>query len=362
MNRFVGPILALVLLVAVGAGIYMSASDAWQQSKAVSVTGLSGSEKIPFFSDPRVIELLASKGFEVHLQKAGSRQIATSFDLNKFDFAFPAGVPAAEKIRREVKSSKSFQVFFTPIVIATWEPIVSILEANDLVERRSDYWGFDTGKYQQVVASEVRWNDLQDNSDYAVNKSVLLTSTDVRKSNSAAMYLSLMSYVANGNSIVKNEAEARKVLPFVKGLFLKQGYVESSSQTPFDDYLVMGMGKSPMVIAYESQFIYSATPDAGGVPGQAVLMYPEPTIYTKHIFIGLTDAGKQLGQLLDTDEELRKLAIEHGFRNQNRGYFKEFTESLGIDLPGTLVNVIEPPSYEVTETMIQAIERAYQGG
>ncbi len=55
------------------------------------VTGLVGSEKAPFFEDERVQKALRRHGLEVTVQKAGSREIATSFDLSQYDFAFPAG-------------------------------------------------------------------------------------------------------------------------------------------------------------------------------------------------------------------------------------------------------------------------------
>ena len=37
----------------------------------------------------------------------------------------------------------------------------------------------------------VRWRDLKDNTAFPTGKSILINSTDVRKSNSAAMYLAL---------------------------------------------------------------------------------------------------------------------------------------------------------------------------
>ena len=40
----------------------------------------------------------------------------------------------------------------------------------------------------------------------------------------------------------------------------------------------------------------------------------------------------------------------------------EFTAVHNITLPDTIVNVIEPPSYEVLEGLIQLIEQKYQQG
>jgi hypothetical protein len=293
------------------------------------------------------------------VQKAGSREIATSFNLQDYDFAFPAGVPAAEKIRREKGISRSYNAFFTPMAIASWEPIVQILVANGLAEDRGGYYAFNTEEYLALVSGGKRWSDLDNNAEYPVNKSMLITSTDVRKSNSAAMYLALASYVANGNSVVQSQAEIDAVLPLMESLFLKQGYVEYSSAAPFEDYLVMGMGKAPLVMIYEAQFIDAASAPNGGMQPGMVLMYPEPTLFTKHILIPLSENGERLGELLENNPELQRLAIEHGFRSNDAAYFREYVGKQQLTLPDNLVNVVDPPSYEVLEPMIQLIEQKY---
>lgn len=74
-------------------------------------------------------------------------------------------------------------------------------------------------------------------------------------------------------------------------------------------------------------------------------MYPIPTIFTKHMLIPLSEAGATLGDLLTTDPELQRLAVEHGFRNSNRAYFDKFVAGLrlqrtiGIVLALVLVTV-----------------------
>src|SRR4030095_6448927 len=105
------------------------------------------------------------------------------------------------------------------------------------------------------VNQDKRWSELTGNTAYAVNKAILINSTDVRRSNSGAMYLALASYVLNGNQVVQSSEQANKLLPQLEALFLKQGFTESSSEAPFEDYLVMGMGKAPLVMIYEAQFI-----------------------------------------------------------------------------------------------------------
>ncbi|MGD9888955.1 MAG: hypothetical protein AB7S56_06800 [Halothiobacillaceae bacterium] len=357
MNRLLAPILGLLLLAGLGYAIYNSMNGQLALKAQVTVTGLIGSEKEAFFADPRVQQALLKHGLIVKAEKAGSRQIATAFDLKKYDFAFPAGQPAADKILQSVGKRPTFVPFYTPMVIASWQPIAKILQANGVVREKDGvfYW-FDLDRYFDWTQREIRWKDLQDSTDYPVNKSVLIRTTDVRKSNSAAMYLALMSYIANGQRVVASREEMEASLPKLLPLFLRQGYTEYSSEGPFENYLSLGMGSSPLVMIYESQFIHEALKTPSGIRPNMALLYPEPGLFTRHVLIGLNDNGTRLGQILSDDPELQKLAIEHGFRNTDVAAFKTQIESRKLAIPSDLVQIIDPPSYETLEGMIQAIE------
>lgn len=353
----------IVFFVIVGVAVAIALFARLGPGKVTAVTGLIGSEKAPFFADVRVQRALARQGLQVTVQRAGSREIATRADLKSFDFAFPAGVPGAEKIRRESGASKASNVFFTPMVIASWKPIADLLVQQGIAANLGSYYTLDMAKFLELMKAEARWKDIPGNTAFTANKSVLITSTDVRTSNSAAMYLALMSYVANGNNIVQSLDAARPMLPVLSGLFLRQGLRPTSTQEPFEDYLVQGMGHSPIVIIYEAQYVAQAARGDGSIRSDMVLMYPTPTIFTKHVLVPFNEKGEKLAAALETDPELQKLAVEYGFRNSNLTYFREFTRKHNVTLPDNLVDVIEPPSYEVLEGLIQEIEKLYaQGG
>ncbi|MEW6764169.1 MAG: hypothetical protein AB1344_00100 [Pseudomonadota bacterium] len=357
MRRILAPILALLVLAGVGLALYDSMSEQFALRDRVTVSGLIGSEKEAFFADPRVQKALARHGLDVKVEKAGSRQIATAFDLSKYDFAFPAGQPAADKILQAVGKRPTDTPFFTPMVIASWKPIARILEVNGVVREREGvlYW-FDLARYFDWTLQEIRWKDLKDSDAFPVNKSVLIRSTDIRKSNSAAMYLSLMSYMANGQRVIASREEMDDALPRLAPLFLRQGYTEYSSEGPFENYLAIGMGSSPLVMIYESQFIYEALKPNSALRPEMVLLYPEPGLFTRHVLIGLTEAGARLGRALSNDEELRQLAVEHGFRTSDAAAFRDQAAKRGLNVPADLIQIIDPPSYEMLEGMIQAIE------
>jgi len=373
IRKFVAPVLALLLLGAVGGGIWFSntrvIADQSQAQNAklaaasqVNVRGLIGSEKEAFFADARVRKALADLGISVTVEKAGSRAIAGAFDAAaQQDFGFPSGAPAAQQLRERAKASNVFNPFYTPMVFASWRPIAEILVANGLAERNGDYYYVtDLPALMGLVEKGTRWRELKQSQAFATGKSVLVNSTDVRTSNSAAMYLALASYLANQQQIVQSQADVDRVLPTVAPLFLRQGFQEQSSAGPFEDYLALGMGKAPILMAYESQLIEFWLKHPDKLKSEMVLMYPKPTVFSKHVLVPYTPAGARLGQALESDPTLRELAHEYGFRTGGDKKGPELWAARGIKVPEVIVDVVDPPSHEWLERMIVAIEAQFK--
>ena len=371
-RRLIGPTIALVLLTAVASGIWEShqklsaehtatTQHELEATQTVLLHGLIGSEKDAFFADAKVRAALAHQHLSVTVEKAGSRAIAQSFTPTHDDFGFPSGAPAAAELQSVAHAPETFTPFYTPIVIASWRPIAQILETNHIVtERDHNYYITDMPALLKLMQQHTRWKDLPGSDAFSTNKAVLVNSTDVRTSNSAAMYLSLASYIANGQSVVQSQAEADAILPEMSELFLRQGFQEGSSAAPFEDYLALGMGKTPMLIAYESQLVafWLAHPERLR-GGDMVMMYPVPTVFSKHVLVPYNDKGRRLGEALERDPELQELAHQYGFRTGGNTKGPEVWEQHGIHTPPTVVDVIDPPTYEWLETMITRIEQKF---
>jgi hypothetical protein len=365
MRRWIGLGLAGLLAVGVIIAILVSVAQKFNPgAPATTVRGVIGSEKLPFFQDPGVIKVFRDNGMTLQVDTAGSRQIASTVDLSKYDFAFPAGVPAAEKIKADHKAKTVYSPFYTPMAIATFKPIVQLLIADGVAKDNGTYISFDLKTYLERVKAGRRWSDImpngKPNTTYPASKSVLITSTDIRTSNSAAMYLSIASYVANSDNIVQDAGQASAVLPAVEPVFLKQGLTAASSEEPFQDYLSIGIGKTPMVMIYEAQFLAAAAANDGSITPDMVLMYPDPDVLSKHTVVPLTANGDRVGQLLLNNADLQKLATKYGFRTNNQATFNQFLTAHKLTTP-SLVNLIEPPTYENLEAMISAIQTQMQG-
>ncbi|WP_087016892.1 hypothetical protein [Thaumasiovibrio subtropicus] len=360
--KTIAKIATALLVVGVGAAIYISVNEQIEIRNTEHVRGISGSEKIPFFRDAETVDLLARKPYQIDaaVEKAGSREIAT-YDLNTYDFAFPAGVPAAAKIQSEHNIRKAIDVYHSPMVIASWKPVAEVLMMNGVVEQRDGvHYVVDMKKLLKLIVEKTRWNELTGSEKYPANKSILVTTTDVRKSNSAAMYLSLASYVLNDERTLHEREQADVILEDLSSIFLRQGFTESSSAVPFQSYLTMGPGKSPMVMIYEAQFIEELFKENSAITDDMVLLYPQPTIYSKHVLIPLSPEGEALGNALANDEDIQKVAVRYGMRPKNIALFNEYIAQSTFSAPSTLYNVIDPPSFEILEYMITRIEQDYQ--
>jgi hypothetical protein len=367
----VGPVVALFLVAAVGSGIWYSHGrllaehDATERSRleaaqTLAVHGLIGSEKDAFFADSQVQAALARLHLAVSVEKAGSRAIAHGFNPQHDDFGFPSGAPAAAELKALAQAPETFTPFYTPIVIASWRPIEQILEANGIVtEHDGDYYITNLPELVKLMQQHARWKDLAGSEAFATNKAILVNSTDVRTSNSAAMYLSLASYIVNSQSVVQSQAEVAAVLPLMTELFLRQGFQESSSAAPFEDYLALGMGKTPLLVAYESQMVAFWLAHPERLHGDMVMLYPTPTVFSKHVLVPFNEKGRRLGEALEHDPDLQELAHQYGFRTGGSIKGPEVWEKHGIHTPPTVVDVIDPPSHEWLEKMITGIEQKF---
>lgn len=326
------------------------------------VSGLIAVDVEQYLQDPRVQKVLADNGFKLNVKRVGSRDMASKVIPGQTpDFFFSSGVVAANQVGDAAKKANIgtavYSPLYTPMVIASWEPIGKILAANGMAKEKSPgVWGVDLAKLTQLMLDKKRWKDLKGSEAYDVNKGVLVSTTDVRKSNSAAMYLALTSYVTNGGEVVTDKGSAQKAASTVSGLFKRQGYQENYVNGNFDDYVSIGIGKTPLALIYENQIVSYAMSKKGLSPGM-VLLYPQPTLFNKVVFVATSEKAKKLGELLSNNVELQHLAVDFGFRIADTGFFVQATKAANLAVDERVTQVIDPPSFDLMAEMIDQISR-----
>lgn len=358
-------IVAVLILQVTGLG----RGDNRPGGNLTEVTGVVGSEKKAFFEDPLVEERFAELGYDVNVTTSGSWRMAELAGLTENDFAFPASEIAADNIEATHADAvlSTHKPFFSPLAIATFEPVMELLERNGAASKDAQgAWQLDMAAYLDLVNDDTRWNQLEGAADlYNSPRSVMITSTDIRTSNSAGMYLALAAYVLNGDSVMTSQEQAAPYLDLLTQLFVAQGYAGASSAAPFEDYLSQGIGAVPMVFVYEGQFLEEQVRDGSRIQDGMVLAYPSPTIFSVHTGVTFSQQGQEVMQLLETDPELASLLSAHGFRptGQNSNAFAEYTEAQQIadQYPATsaFVNLAQEPSYEMLDYLLAEISAAY---
>jgi hypothetical protein len=241
------------------------------------------------------------------------------------------------------------------MVIATRSPIVKILEANGFLINKGSYKALDMNKFLEIMANKTKWISLKENAEYPVNKNILISTSDSRRSGSSKMFVSLASYVFNNDEVVQDIQAEEKVIPKIKELMDAQGYRESSSADLFNDYISMGMGKNPMIFVYESQMIELAV-KSNGLMDQMQILYPSPTIFSKHVLVGLTPNGKKFMNFLSSNEKVKTIAARYGFRITGGSHLNVVTKSVKLNSPDTVVDVVDPPSLEIQDDLVSEIE------
>jgi len=152
---------------------------------------------------------------------------------------------------------------------------------------------------------------------------------------------------------VTTQDQVRRVMPELCQLVLGQGDMPETSQVLFNHYLLDGMARTPAALVYEAQFVTMAP---GHKPDDRVLIFPRPTVYSRHTLVpldGPDGAGRRVGQALRDDPKLTQLAEEYGFRPERPSSDPAGSRPSPAD-------VVEPPSFEIIESMLGALESGGQ--
>ncbi|MEV4682938.1 hypothetical protein [Streptomyces kurssanovii] len=284
--------------------------------------------KRDFFEDEEVQRILMKHHIRVHITSSGSREVAIR-DISSYDFVFPSGQPAGDLITSERAAqnryAKVHRPFVSPIVLATYrEYAQALVDAGTATAQRGSgdggqpyYYVLDMPKFLRHIHDKRRWNDIGIQRQGITNANrIVAQSPDVCGSNSAGTYLALVAFTwrGNGDEVPDTDQEADERGRAIRHL-MEQGL---PSADVFRTYISPeGKNIAPVVVAYEHQYLAyqvhyqarSKKPDP-----QRVLLYPSGQFVTQPQFIALNKDGDRLGELITHDPELRKRAMELGFR------------------------------------------------
>ncbi len=293
-----------------------------QAPEAVDVAGFIGGEKRHFLANPRVQQvLLDCYGITLDARRAGSLAMVRDPELigQNPDFYWPSSQVALELARDNGLAPVETEIVFnSPIVLYSWAPIADALVSRNIaapVDGRGNAYTLDMAAFLDLVQTRTSWSDL----GIGAYGSILFTSTDPNLSNSGNQFASLVTMVLADQ---RSEGPAfRGAVDEVAAMYERIGFMEGSSSTLFEQYLRQGLGAYPLAAGYENQLVEFAIADTEqwqsleGRDIRPVVLYPEPTVYSSHVVLAMTDAGRRFIDAMQ-DRELQDIAwAQHGFRS-----------------------------------------------
>ena len=206
-----------------------------------------------------------------------------------------------------------------------------------------------------VLENGERWENL----GLPLYGSVLVSTTNPTKSNSGNMFAGLLANMINeGNVVTADRTDA--VIPRLKALIERLGYMETSSADIFRQFLKTGVGARPLVAGYESQlleFAHTNPKDYQQIKDDVVLLYPVPTVWSSHVYIALSEKGK-IGLEALLTPEIQALAWEkHGFRTGINAANMDVSHTAVPGIAPVISQIIQMPDSQVMEKLIQSLER-----
>lgn len=351
MKSKIAGVLVLILVILGGGGYYLYS----QNNRTEVLRGYLGGEKTGLFEDEEVQEILKKKyHIEFDYAKAGSLDMVTA-DHKDMDYLFPSSQTALALYEDQIGDPVQDQIIFnTPIVLYTHQNIKDAFQKQGAVTEENGVFYMDMEKLVQMIMADTQWADIGLKDLYG---RISVDTTDPVKSNSGNMFAALLASVLNGGEAV-DEQTVEEVLPELKEIYSRLGYMESSSSDIFDQFLKMGIGAKPMIAGYESQILEFAAEnpeDYEQLKEDIVMIYPTPTVWSTHVYIALDEQGKKGTEAL-LDEDVQRLAWEkHGFRTSNYETLEKGGGQALEELAGEITRVVPVPDYPTMKRIIEGL-------
>jgi hypothetical protein len=297
--------------------------------------------KRDFFQDEQVKRILMARGYQVHVTPAGSRDLAAKPDLDSYHFVFPSGHVANEQVkaRRTGKHAVPFRPFSTPVVLGTFREYAEALRRAGVATPYDQgdqplYYNLDVQKFMGLVKEHARWKQYGS----ANGNRVIIQSPDPCKAYSGAMLVGFLASAVQDDppqTVEAAEELAREIKPQVDA----QG--QSSEDMAPKYFAPEGPTHAVIAVIYEHQYLAHQLARKG-TDKERVLLYPTVQHQSAPELISFTEEGDRIGELMMTDPQLRRRAVELGFHSLG---WNGATEQ---DFAGYLTErgVPEPPSGE----------------
>ncbi len=242
----------------------------------------------------------------------------------------------------------------TPIVIYSWDTVVSKLEEEGIVVQKDGvYYISDMDKMLEYILNGKKWADIGLNELYG---NINISSTDPVTSSPGATYYGLLLSIMCKSQVTNESAESN--LPKLKEFYIKSGYMNNTPADLFERYLKTGAGGEPLIVDYEKSIINFANSNPKGfeqVKDKIRILYPTPTIWNSHCIASFNEKGNKFYQAFE-DPEIQAIAWEkYGFRTGITGGSYDVSK-FGIGVPQTIKSTVTSLKMDMYNKLIEYLK------
>jgi hypothetical protein len=316
-----------------------------------AVKGYLGWEKRGFFEDEEVQRIFRDNhGLEVEINKKGSIEMVSE-PADGMNYLFPSNKIALELYKNNNPDAKSETIFFSPIVVYSWQSLIPDLKQAGLVTESDGVHTLDIDKLLGLIQENQTWQDI---GAKELQGKITISSTDPSKSSSGNLFSALVlnSFTQKSSAVTMDDLTP-EVRQEMSSFFAKMGLLDSSSGDIFEKFLTLGRSTYPFVVGYESQYIELINQNRPNAE-QIVPLYPKATVWAEHEFISLDEKGDKLLTALQNQEQFGEISWqEYGLRKTGVSIDNQRYKDYGI--AGEVNNFLPLPRVEVMEEVITLI-------
>ncbi|WP_106402236.1 protein kinase domain-containing protein [Actinocorallia populi] len=302
-------------------------------------TSLSGGGWRSLFMDADVQRILREEGFDVAVNDISGGEMASlrGRELDGYHFFLCPDEDTASEVEGSLRAAghsppKAGLVFHDRMVVLVHRALLDCLEEQRLVRDDRGYRIFDSAVYldRRLAERDWTWGRIGGPVQHTQRDAqVEVVSGDPCETGGGNLYLSLLAHVYRTRlGLPEDEMAVR-----LEALF-RNGWPESTFRLVREFF--SGFPQYPMIFVYEHDALMyldrRAREDPGFRPGDYTLLYPDPGVLSRHMFVGRKEAVRVGEVLVSPSSELQKVLARSFFLRGTDGgtLFEEAVRRRGL--------------------------------
>ena len=271
-------------------------------------------------------ELRKTLGLDVTATQLGSSGILQRLPFQRYKVYYLPNQIATQQVQDKLSklnlANKTFPIFRSRLVVATYKPIADLLHTLGVasaVNPKDRIGTIDLAKYVAMVNAGTTWEQIPGNKNgqvFASNAPVTFATPDPQQSAISQLFAAEAAYAVNGDRVPTDAATAARLAQEISPIFSAQPAMETAADTAFEDWRSADdMAANPATLTYENQYVQDELIDqrTGQQTGSKlikddmVLLYLTPEAFDVDSLIGVSGTGDEVAAAFMSDPKITAL-------------------------------------------------------